>query len=117
MNKAISNRDRLDTEKALYFIDEHFPRKMISSFPLKAILIPRITHQQDTFLESASAIAALSALAPSTILQLPGAANNDLAAISKIVKQADCYYLNVGTNIANVSAVIIDFLDRSIAQD
>jgi hypothetical protein len=112
LNKAISNCDRLDTEKALYFIDEHFPQKMISSFPLKAILIPRISDRHDTFLESASAISTLSALAPSTIFQLPGATNADLKSISKIVKQVDCYYLNLGTNIDGASETIADLLNQ-----
>jgi hypothetical protein len=117
LNKAISNQDRLDTEKALYFIDEHFPQKMIAGFPLKAILIPRITGRNDTSIESASGIVALSALAPSTIFQLAGAKNNDLEAIAKIVKQVDCYYLNLGTNIAKISGAIIELLNQSIAQD
>lgn len=108
----ISNRDRLDTEKALYFLNEHFPKKLLPSFPLRAILIPRITGQTKTTLKAASPAAGLTALAPSTIFQLPRAGREAFQAMGKIVRQVPCYYLNLGTDISQIPEVILGLLSQ-----
>ena len=106
----ISNRDRLNAEKALYFLHEHFPDKILSSFPLKAILIPRVTGKVATTIESASSAAALAALAPSTIFQLPCSGGEVFKSISKIARQVDCFYLNLGTDIPQIPVAIKNLL-------
>ncbi|HEY9296764.1 MAG TPA: hypothetical protein VIQ31_10375, partial [Phormidium sp.] len=107
---AVSNRDRLDSEKALYFINDHFPEKILPSFPLKAILIPRITGKTGTTLTSTSSAAAIAALAPSTIIQLPGAGKEACQVMMKVLTQVSCYYLELGTDLGQIPQVILDLL-------
>lgn len=113
LTTAVSNRDRLDSEKALYFLNEHFSEKIISHFPLKAILIPRITGKTETTFTPTSAAAALAALVPSTTIQLPGSGKEALQIMTDVASQANCYYLELGTNMQEVSQAISDFLARN----
>ncbi len=113
LKSLISNPERLDSEKALYFINEHFPEKILSSCPLRAILIPRITGEAKTTLKAASPAMGLAALAPSTIFQLPGADKEAFQSMGKVVRQVQCYSLNLGTDIGQVPKVILELLSRS----
>ncbi|BAQ65150.1 hypothetical protein [Geminocystis sp. NIES-3709] len=101
-----SNTDHFEGEKALYFIYEYFPQKILSSFPLKTVLIPRITGKIDTNIEEASSIAGLKALAPSSIFQLPGDKRQSLKLMGNLLRQIPCFYLNLGTDIKQISEVI-----------
>lgn len=108
----ISNRDRLEHEKALYFVHQHFPEKVIKQFPLRAIVIPRVTGALHTTVQPASAAAALGALAPSTIFQLPHAGKLAFERMSEIVRQIPAYYLNLGTDTAQIPAQIMLLLEQ-----
>jgi hypothetical protein len=61
-------------EKHVFFVADHAPDRVATSFELRAVLLPRVTGAPVTALSAASAAAALAALAPSTIFQMPGAA-------------------------------------------
>jgi hypothetical protein len=109
----LSNGDRLDEEKALIFLKQHFPEKIVSGFPLRAILVPQITGKRDTRLSQSTAIAALMALAPSTLFQLSGTGESSLQMMSELVKQVPCYTLELGTDITQIPQVILEFLNSS----
>lgn len=110
LKPIISNYEKLGEEKALYFLHEHFPDRIIKQFPLKAILIPRITGKSETSLTKTTAIIALSSLVPSTIKQLPGASQEACQIITKIAQRLPCYYLNLGTEIELIPQVIFDLI-------
>lgn len=109
---AIRNRDRLDTEKALYFIHQTFPDKIIAHFPIKAILIPRIAGTQDTTLEPTSSTHALTALAPSTMIQLPGTGKAACQVMKAVADRVPCYELRVGTQIDRIPETIFQLLTQ-----
>jgi len=108
-----SNTDSLEDEKALFFLQKHYPEKVVSGFPLRAILVPRITGEKDTHLKRTTAIHALSALAPSTLLQLSGTGKQAFSTMSQLVKQLPCYSLELGTDIRQIPLVIADLLQSS----
>ena len=109
---AISNADRLDTEKALLFLHEHCPKKIVTGFPIRALLLPRVTCRSETTLTPASPITGLQALAPSTLFQLPGAGHSAFQIMSKFVKQVPCYHLELGTDLAQIPEVILGLLSK-----
>jgi hypothetical protein len=39
----VSNPDRLADEKALLFVNEHYPAKVATQLPVRAVLLPRVT--------------------------------------------------------------------------
>ncbi|NEP88744.1 MAG: serine kinase [Okeania sp. SIO2C2] len=110
LKPIISNYEKLGEEKALYFLNEHFPYKIIKHFPLKAILIPRITGKQETTLTKTSVITAISSLVPSTVKQLPGTGQEACKIMTKTAEKLPCYYLNLGTEIESIPQVIFDLI-------
>jgi hypothetical protein len=85
-------------DKALLDIHAKRPQKMMRGAPLAAVAIPRITGQPETTVEPSSAGAALAAVAPSTMLQLPGNGAPAMRLLSSVVQSVPCLYLNVGTD-------------------
>jgi hypothetical protein len=109
---ALSNRERLPEEKGLYFFQSHFPSCVSTGFPLRAILLPRVTGLPNTTLKPISPSASLLALAPSTIFQLPGARQQAFSRLSQLVKHVPGYALEVGTDLATIPAVISQLLSK-----
>ncbi len=97
-------------EKALFFLHEFFPQKITKGFPVKAIFIPRITTRPETQIKKTSALASLTALAPSTIFQLPHAGHEAFTFLSAFVKQVPAYTLELGTDVSGITRAIENFL-------
>jgi hypothetical protein len=99
----VANRDRIGEQKALIFLNDALPKKVTSGFPLRAILVPRISGRTETTIEPSTPIAALKALAPSTLLQLPGDGKQTLTNLSGLVRRIPAYRLNAGTQMRGIS--------------
>jgi hypothetical protein len=122
LTAMINNLSPLDStgEKTLIFLNEEYPEKLSSGFPIRAILLPRVTGRKETKLEPVSPIAALKALAPSTIFQLHRAGSKafqDVTAsrvfrdIAALVKRVPCFTLEMGTDLPRVPLVITRLLN------
>jgi hypothetical protein len=109
----ISNRDHLDSEKALFFLNEHVPEKILPSFPIQAMVIPRVRQGTKTSLQIASPAAALQALAPSTIRLSPHTAPETFHKLARIVRQVPAFYLHLGSDPRQVPEVILEFLRKN----
>ncbi len=107
---AISNIDRLDSEKALLFLQDHCPDKVVRRLPIHAVCLPRVSGRRETTVVPASAVEGLKALAPSTLFQLPGARRSAFETISALVRQVPCYRLELGTNLADITRAILSLL-------
>lgn len=113
LSQAISNKSCLDKEKALFFLYRHFPKKIMTGFPIRAILIPRLTGLSDTRLKKTSSAACLMALAPSTIFQLPGTGLSDFQYLTNFVKKVPTFSLEIGTDISKIPNVILNLLSEN----
>jgi hypothetical protein len=112
LKPALSNTDRLDKEKALYFLRARFPEKISNGFPLRAVLLPRVTGLPETKLKKVSASASLLASAPSTIFQLPGAGDQAFKVLGDLVRQVPSYILEVGTELSQIPGTILNLLSE-----
>lgn len=108
----ITNRDRLDTEKAILFLNDHYPDQVWRGFPIKAVLVPKVTGDRDTTYHPISAAIALRALAPSTIYQLRSSKQVALSRMSALVQQVPCYRLDLGTDMGQIPLVIARILEQ-----
>jgi hypothetical protein len=108
----INNLDRLEEEKAMIFLQEHFPAKIINQLPIKAILVPQVTGKLDTRVKPTSSMVALKALAPSTIFQLPNTGKSAFTRMSELVRQVPCYVLELGTDIPQIPQTISQLLSE-----
>jgi hypothetical protein len=107
---AVSARRFDDTDKAVLFLYPHFAGKIITGFPLRAILIPVITGSRITTVTGASSGEALKALALSTMSQLAYAGQSSLSIMQKIVKEVPCYHLHLGRDLAAIPGVIAELV-------
>jgi len=106
----VSNASNLASEKASLFLPQHFRDKVVEGFAIRAILLPSVTGKPNTILKPVSPGRALMSLAPSTLFQLPGAAESDFRAMEQLVREVPCHVLELGTNLAEIPTLISGFL-------
>jgi hypothetical protein len=111
LRPIISNADRLDREKAVVFADDFVSGSAVAGFPLRAILIPRIVDRPDSRVVPTSAAAAVTALAPSTMLQLHPPQADGLGRIRRVAAVVPAFVLELGADVAAVPGVIRRLLD------
>jgi hypothetical protein len=110
---AVSNSDRLDSEKAVLYLHERYADRIAMVLPIRAVLLPRVTGQPDTRLSPAKPADGLKVMAPSTIFQLPGAGLREFQALARLVREVPVYTLEVGTDLSQIPTVLADLLARS----
>ncbi|MBC7810883.1 MAG: serine kinase [Burkholderiales bacterium] len=112
LKTLMSNPDALDGngEKATIFLKQHYPEKLISHFPLKAVLVPRITGEPQTHIKPTSRMNAMQALTISTMVQLSGADKAAFDGIADVIKQVPSFALELGTDLRQVVAALENFL-------
>ncbi len=101
-----------DSAKHVIFSDDIAPASVTTGFPLRAILVPRITGGDTSRLEPLSPAESLRALAPSTLLQLPGQRADGLARLANLVRSIPSWRLCLG----NDPRTAVDLLANLLAQ-
>jgi hypothetical protein len=100
------------SEKGIVFIQEIAPDKITTSLRIRAVLIPRIVDDDNTWVAEASAGAALTALAPSTIFQLHDRRSDALSTLAALLELVPSFRLNVGRDITAVPGTISTLLSQ-----
>jgi len=111
LKPSLRNLDENGREKAIYFIHKVLRGKTTAGFPLKAILMPRLSNSPETTLRPASAASALLAMAPSTVFQLRSGGRDTFQNLSRAVKSAPTYILEIGPDLSRVREIISGLLD------
>jgi hypothetical protein len=107
----LANTDRLHAEKAVVYVHEHFPQSTARGFPLKAVVVPRLTSAgAEAKTVAISRAAAFTALAPSTLFQLHTAGGRELSALSDLLEHLPCYALDIGADLASVPAALEELI-------
>lgn len=106
LQPAVTNANRLDEEKAVVFVDQHFPDRPISGFPLRAVVLPRITGGAVTRAVPTNGAAALAALAPSTVFQLHTAGREAFSFMAQLVRQVPAFVLELGEDASAIPEAI-----------
>jgi hypothetical protein len=84
--------------KSLAFLHPTYAEHMIKTFPIKALLIPRIAHQAQPTLTPATAAQAFRVLGPSTVIWMPGAEAESFRCLARLVSQVPCYFIDLAEN-------------------
>jgi hypothetical protein len=124
--RAVVNRDEHDAaaalrplltdEKLVADVHARWPDRL-GDVPVDAIVLPRIVAGRESRLRSATPGAALRALAPSTIMQLPQAGGApQLGPVAELVRRAPTHVLELGTDAAAVPDLLASLLDRTPAR-
>ncbi len=112
----VSNPHRLGEEKALIFLDDHFPERLVEGFTLRAIILPRLGQYTDTRLVPASPVEVLAAWAPSTVLQLRGSRAEAFERLARISRRVRGYTLQLGSDLRQIPSVIRGLLEPAAGQ-
>ncbi len=108
----VDNPVREPGDKAVMFLHRHFPEQLVERAPLRAVLVPAVSGAERTRVVPASPAAAMAALAPSTMLQLPGTGGSTLRILGEAARSVPCFRLEAGTDPAGVPAAIAELLGR-----
>jgi hypothetical protein len=109
---ALANRERLAVEKAVVYANEQWPERISPRFPLRAVVIPRVTAglvEAKTF--EASPAEAFRALAPSTVFQTHTRGQDSLVRARRLLETVPSYVLELGSDIASIPRAIGDLVE------
>jgi len=93
-------------EKSVVDIGAYRPQRLRRSAPVSAVVVPTVAPGVRTRLRPIAAAAALRALAPSTVLQLPHEGGQALSAMAELVRDLPAYALDLGDDDADVPALL-----------
>lgn len=100
-------------EKAVLFLSDHYAERLIPAFPLRGILLARISGRATTELRKMSRAEVVRGWMPSTIRQLPRAGRAAFERMTQIAKQVPAWGLELGTDLLQIPAAIEDCLERA----
>ena len=102
----------LGEDKVLLMLGEAYVTKLTRSLPLRALLVPHITHQAGTFTEQISALEGIRAIAPSTMGQIAGPDPSAWRAIIALARKVPSFRISVGYDLEQIPRTINKLLER-----
>ena len=106
----LTNPDRIGPEKAVFYLNNYDKNKVVSGFPLKAIIILKVKNQKDSLLKKATPQDALKAIYPSTQELLNIVGPDDFQLIYKLTRKVPAFWLEVGSDLSQIPETIMDLL-------
>ena len=97
-------------DKLVFFLQKIVPEQLLPGFPLRVVLMPRVTGDHGTRLSAASPAQALLALAPENVLRWPTVGREAFKRLAAVVRRTPRFYLDVGTDLKQIP----DALDAAI---
>lgn len=106
----VANADREPRDKAIVFVNEHWPERIVRRAPIRAIVVPRLHGGKHSSLRPATAADAFGAVAPSTVLQLPVADATTLRGLRRLAGSVPVWHLDLAEDPADVAATVRSLL-------
>jgi hypothetical protein len=112
LGQAVANPGHASGEKAVILVGRSRPRALVARFPLAAVLVPRLAlSRPETRVVPLPAPAALTALAPSTLLQLHPPQPGALAEMARLVRRVPCFALELGSDVERIADALSGLLE------
>lgn len=89
--------------KAIGFLQDGV---MLHEAPLRAVAVASVSAHRESRLGPASAREALAAVAPTSILRMPGPAQATLSRLARVIERAPCHHLEVGTDADGIARAV-----------
>lgn len=89
-------------DKSLVYLSRLFPERMERSATISVVALPRVVDSDETSFRPASKGEALLALAPTSVMFLPGANVRSLDKLGKLVERVPCYWLELGRDVDQI---------------
>src|SRR5262249_59296637 len=100
-------------ERAVFYIDRPSRGGATEGFPLRAMVVPRVTDRRAARFRPIPQAAPLAALAPSTIFQLPPPAGKALAYMGELVRKVPAVVLGVGSDGETIPAEVVRLVEQA----
>jgi hypothetical protein len=110
LEPLVSNRDQLEKQKAMFFLYPDRAQQLSAGFPLRAILLPRVTGEHRTTIVPATSRDALAAIAPMTMFLLPGYSDDVFAKVVRLSQSVPCFWLDAGTDLSEIPTAVEDLV-------
>ena len=111
LEPAVADGARPD-EKSVFYVEQAFSGRSIAGFPLRAIVVPRVTDRRAARALPGTRAEALAALAPSTIFQLHPPARDALAWMAGLVRQVPTFVLELGADVETIPTELLRIIER-----
>jgi hypothetical protein len=111
LEPALADGVRPD-EKAVFYVEQAFPGRSSAGFPLRAIVVPRVTDRRAARAVPGMRAEALAALAPSTIFQLHPPARDALAWMAELVRTVPTFVLELGSDVETIPPTLLRILEQ-----
>ena len=111
LSEWVMNPEGGPDEKATIYVNETMPEKIVECFPIRAILMPRVTGKVETKIVAATAGDAMRCVAPTPIFQLNGDLPGLMKKVARLVRQTPAYWLEAGTDLEQIPLRIAELLE------
>ncbi|WP_155121496.1 hypothetical protein [Bryobacter aggregatus] len=108
----VVNPEELGEQKAVVYVNEQAAERVSRGFPIRAILLPRVTGEKRTRIVPATAGEAMQALAPTSVFHLNGDSMGIMRKVSRVVRAVPAYWLEAGTELEQIPDAICGLLGR-----
>lgn len=106
LEPKLANPHRIELEKGVLLLREHFPDRIVTGLKPLAVVVPRITGDRDTRIKDTGRPRALAALAPSSLLQLASTREESMRMMAELVRQLPAYEIELGTELGQIPTAI-----------
>jgi hypothetical protein len=97
---------RARRDKTIFYVRETYPEQVTTGFPLKAIVVPRITPGEASGLQQIPLTSTLKALVPSTMFEIHGTGQGSLTALTRVAASVPGFELRLGADLDAVPTLI-----------
>jgi hypothetical protein len=108
----IHNFDKLDEEKATFFLHRYFQTQLRASARLRAIVIPRVGGTRDCSFVRANSALAWHALIGVTLRGIPGSGRELFSLLGEVARCVPVYSLSLGSDLPQVPRALSAILDE-----
>lgn len=106
LQTAFESSQLREQKKSVIFVEEHIPDTILRSFPLRGIVVPRVTGGNTHSVERISKSEAFRAMAPSTLFQMPGDQPKSLARMASMTRQLPSWSLSIGEDPGQIPSLL-----------
>lgn len=98
----VEGKDWSAGEKSVLFLREAMPQAMTPAIPIDAIILPRVVGSGPNRITPMARAAALRAVAPSTLFQVPDGDAQAFASLARLVARLPCHELALGADCMKI---------------
>lgn len=104
---AIAHKPNHEIEhKSVAYLSDHPGGRFATETPIAAVVLPRVVDQPETAFRPAKPMEAMLALAPSSIIILPGAAPRSLDKLGDLVTTVPAFWLELGHDVRDIGPTV-----------